>query len=82
MRKYIILFILLVLPAVSYAQTAGQKDTLVNLPWNTTKTYSTTTGKVITIYRADLEKHAIGDLRNRLTGMVPGHEVTEEGGGI
>lgn len=82
MRKYIILFILLALPAVSFAQTAGQKDTLVNLPWSTTKAYSNTTGKVITIYRSDLEKHSIGDLRNRLTGMIPGLEITEEGGNV
>ena len=82
MRKYIILFILLALPAVSLAQTAGQKDTLVNLPWSVTKSYSTTTGKSITIYRSDLEKHAIGDLRTRLTGMVPGLEITEEGGNV
>ena len=82
MRKHILFFFLLSFPAVALAQTAGQKDTLVSMPWGTTRTYSNTTGKVITLQRKDLEMHSMGDLRNRLVGMVPGLEVTENGGGI
>jgi len=73
MKKYsIILFVLLAFPAVALAQHVGQKDSL----------YEKTTGKLLTIYRADLQKSGIGDLRNRLTGMIPGLEVTENGGGV
>ena len=82
MKKYItVLSILLAFSLSSFAQSAGQKDTLVSLS-DGVKSYNMTTGKLITIDRAELQKHGIGDLRDRLTGMVPGLEVTEYGGGV
>lgn len=83
MKKYaLILSILLAFPAVAIAQHVGQKDSLVYLPAEAPKSYDKTTGKLLSIDRADLQKSGIGDLRNRLTGMIPGLEVIENGGGI
>jgi len=83
MRKHIIfLFALLAFQAVSFAQTAGQRDTLVNLPWGVTKSYATTTGKVITVYSDEIQRNGVGDLRNRMTGLVPGLDIVELSGGI
>lgn len=80
MKKYIIILSIL-FSAQALAQTAGQKDTLVALTEGT-KSYNMTTGKLVTIDRADLQRHGIGDLRDRFTGMLPGLDVTELGGGV
>ena len=82
MRKYIaILSILLAFQVTLSAQTAGQKDTLSVTPYGEAS-YSTTTGKLLTIDRADLQRHGIGDFRDRLTGMIPGLDVTQVGNGV
>lgn len=82
MREYIVMLSFLLAFQASFAQTAGQKDTLAVHPWATEKTYNTATGKMLSLSREDLERHSIGDLRNRLTGMLPGVDVTEYGGGV
>lgn len=82
MRKYItILSTLLAFQVALSAQTVGQKDTVAVSPYGETS-YSMTTGKQLTIDRADLQKHSIGDFRDRLTGMIPGLEVTQAGNGV
>ena len=73
---------LLVAQGLSYAQTAGQKDSLVTLPYGVVKSYDNTTGKAISISGDELRKLPSGDLRNRLNGMVPGLNIKEYGGGI
>lgn len=83
MKRYIIMLsFLLAFQEILVAQPAGQKDTVAVHPWSTVKTYDTSTGKFLSVRREDMERHAIGDLRNRLTGMLPGIDVTELGGGI
>ena len=81
-RYFLILSVLLAFQAAASAQTAGQKDTLSHMSWGTVKTYNQTTGNVVTLTGKDLEKHAYSDLRERLTGMVPGLEVVEHGGSV
>ena len=83
MKKIIVTYIILFLfHILSSAQPAWRSDTLASLPWDVVKSYAKTTGKQVSIGRDDLERQASGDLRNRLTGMLPGLEVTEYGGGI
>ena len=83
MKRYIvILSFLLAFQKPADAQTAGQKDTVAVHPWSMVKTYDTSTGKFLSVRGEELERHAAGDLRNRLTGMLPGVDVTELGGGI
>lgn len=83
MKKYIlILSVMFAFPAAALAQHVGQNDTLVSLPGDAARSYSMTTGKLLTIDRSGLQKSGIGDLRNRMTGMIPGLEVRENGGGI
>jgi len=83
MRRYIIILIsLIAFNTAASAQIAGQKDTVAVHPWNTVTTYNTSTGKILTATRSDLERRPIGDLRNRLVGMLPGVDITEYGGGI
>ena len=83
MKRFLILLsVLLTFQAVSLAQTAGQKDTLVRLSFGTVKSYNQTTGNAITISSTELEKHTYSDFRDRLTGMIPGLEVIEHGGSV
>ena len=82
MKRYIIILFSLLAFHAAYAQTAGQKDTLAAHPWSTSKTYNTSTGKILTAGKAELERRPIGDLRNRLVGMLPGVDITEYGGGV
>ena len=76
------LFIILCVAAASVPVLRAQElaDSLIAFPWEGQKTYCTTTGSALTVSTADLEKRALGDLRNRFTGLVPGFEVTESGG--
>ena len=83
MRKYIcILFSLFAVVTVSYGQDPERKDTLATQIWGQARPYDRTTGKIISVGRPQLERHALGDVRNRLTGMLPGVDVTEFSGGI
>ena len=82
-RKNIsILFSLFAAVAVSAAQNPERKDTLSLEVWGKARTYDKTTGKTVSVGRPELERHAIGDVRNRLTGMLPGVDVTEISGGV
>ncbi len=62
------------------AQEAQRTDSLVWLPYNVSKPSGQTTGMMFSISPQDLSRRVSGDLRSRLVGMVPGLEVTENGG--
>ena len=82
-NPYVILSAALLLPAFSMnAGEPGGCDSLIHYPWGQEKTFETATGTIHQVSSADLGRRAIGDLRNRFTGMVPGLEVTESGSGF
>lgn len=61
-------------------QSQELPDTLASYPWGVSKTYDQATGTYQVVNQEMLEKRALGDLRNRFTGMIPGLIVTENGG--
>lgn len=84
MKRYYI-YIITVLAAAFCAtgvsaQTREKPDTVAAFSWSDVKTFSEATGSFKTVGEQDLEKRGMGDLRNMLTGMVPGLYVTEDGG--
>ena len=66
--------------AVTAAQNDQELDSLVTLPYNVSKDKNQITGTVYQIGEEELSKRVHGDLRGRLTGMIPGLEVKENGG--
>ena len=73
------------LAAALYCMTAagfGQKDSTITLPWNEQRTYYQTTGSYLSIKGSSLDGKMMGDLRNRLTGLITGLDVTELSGGF
>lgn len=76
-----ILFTSVLLLGAAVASFAQQKDTLA-MPFGRTVTAERTTGSVRQVNVQSLEKTVTSDLRNRLTGLVPGLEVTESGGSM
>lgn len=64
------------------AEEPEKKDTTINFPWSQELSYYQTTGSFLSVGEAELEKRTLGDLRNRLTGLLPGFEVTEKAGGL
>lgn len=73
------------LAAALYCMTAagfGQKDSTITLPWNEQRTYYQTTGSYLSIKGSSLDGKMMGDLRNRLTGLITGLDVTELAGGF
>lgn len=70
-RHYIVLLISL-LATCSFGAAAREKaDSL-----------ETTSSRGLTIYAEELEGKTLGDIRNMLTGVIPGLEVTEASGGL
>ena len=85
MKTYKNKYILPVLAAALYCMTAagfGQKDSTITLPWNEQRTYYQTTGSYLSIKGSSLDGKMMGDLRNRLTGLITGLDVTELAGGF
>lgn len=81
--KYILLVLLVALSIGSLsAADKERRDTVINYLWAKEKSYYHTTGSFLTVGESELEKRTMGDLRNRLTGMIPGLEVTESAGGL
>ena len=75
MKTYKNKYILPVLAAALYCMTAagfGQKDSTITLPWNEQRTYYQTTGSYLSIKGSSLDGKMMGDLRNRLTGLITG----------
>ncbi len=64
------------------ATTPGKKDSVITYPWGQKLTYWQTTGSGLTVNIPKLETKVAGDLRNRLTGIVPGLDVREMSGGF
>ena len=63
-------------------EDAFKADSLVTLPWQAERTVLSTTGSMMSVNEAQLEKAPIQDLRRRLTGLFPGLVITENTGGI
>lgn len=70
---------LMSIPVMSDAKQ--DKDSLATYSWSDVKTYSDAVGSFKTITAEELEKMPMGDLRGKLTGLVPGLFVTETSGG-
>lgn len=62
------------------AQEKNDADTLHRLPYDTFKKSEQMTGSIWSVDGVDLSKRVSGDLRSRLTGMLPALEITENGG--
>ena len=85
MKRYCIYIImavtaLCVSEAVTAAQNEQEADSLFALPYNVTKTKGQVTGNLYQISGTELSRRVHGDLRGRMTGMIPGLEVIEKGG--
>ena len=84
MKRYCIYIImavtaLCVSEAVTAAQNEQEADSLFALPYNVTKTKGQVTGNLYQITGTELSRRVHGDLRGRMTGMIPGLEVIEKG---
>ena len=64
------------------AGNPADRDTLVNMPWGTGTSYWESATSSVCVSLEDAEKSPVYDLRNKLTGIVPGLEVTELAGDI
>lgn len=69
-------------PTQISAAEAERTDTTYILPWGQSLNYWQTTGNIRNAGEEQLERRTAGDLRNRLTGMLPGLEITENSGGL
>lgn len=82
-RNYICLLgaVLLLLPsAMAFAQGYGKADSVVVKPFGIVQKVSGIAGSTRTVLQEDIEHSPSGDLRTRLTGVLPGLEVTQIGG--
>lgn len=68
--------------AEAFAGDIERKDSTITYPWAEKRTYFQTTGSWLSVDVPRLEGKVPGDLRNRLTGLVPGMEVVENAGGF
>ena len=59
------------------AAVPEKKDTVITYPWGQKLTYWQTTGSGLSVNIPKLETKVAGDLRNRMTGVVPGMDVRE-----
>ncbi len=59
-----------------------KKDSVITYPWGQKLSYWQTTGSGLSVNIPKLENKVAGDLRNRLTGVVPGMDVRELSGGF
>ena len=84
MKKYIV-FLFLILTVILticpiFAAETERRDSTANFPWAQQRSYYQTTGSFLTIGEEELERRTLGDLRNRLTGMMPAISVQEKAG--
>ncbi|MDE5622966.1 MAG: Plug domain-containing protein, partial [Alistipes sp.] len=66
--------------AASAAKKGTQQDSVVYLPLNRVAALSERTGSTVSVGREQLGKYPSVDLRNQLTGLIPGLEVVEKSG--
>lgn len=84
MKKSYLLLILsgVMAVGVSSAAETEKRDSIANFPWAQQRSYYQTTGSYLTIGEKELEKRTLGDLRNRLTGIMPAIDVQEISGSL
>lgn len=81
--KYIISVLAAAVACVEMsAAVPEKKDTVITYPWGQKLTYWQTTGSGLSVNISKLETKVAGDLRNRMTGVVPGMDVRELTGGF
>lgn len=80
--RFIILPLAMLASGIVHAQTQEPADSVVVLPWNTSASWWTTASLVTPVSLPDAEKSPVYDLRNKLTGLVPGVEISEDCGDI
>lgn len=81
--KYIISVLAAAVACVEMsAAVPEKKDTVITYPWGQKLTYWQTTGSGLTVNIPKLETKVAGDLRNSMTGVVPGMDVRELTGGF
>ena len=80
--KYIISVLAAAVACVEMSAAVPEKmDTVITYPWGQKLTYWQTTGSGLTVNIPKLETKVAGDLRNSMTGVVPGMDVRELAGG-
>lgn len=81
--KYIISLLAAAVACVELsAAVPEKKDSVITYPWGQKLTYWQTTGSGLTVNIPKLETKVAGDLRNSMTGVVPGMDVRELAGGF
>ena len=81
--KYIISVLAAVAACIEMsAAVPEKKDSVITYPWGQKLTYWQTTGSGLTVNIPKLETKVAGDLRNSMTGVVPGMDVRELTGGF
>ncbi|MBO4671382.1 MAG: SusC/RagA family TonB-linked outer membrane protein [Bacteroidales bacterium] len=78
--RYIVMPLALLASGFLHAQEPA--DSIAVLPWNTTLPWWKTASVVTPVSIQDAEKSPVYDLRNKLTGLIPGVEVREDCGAI
>lgn len=82
MNKYLILFVAAGITSLSTVSAHEEKkDSTIVLPWGVNRSYWQTTGSFLQTSGSALDGKPVGDVRNRLTGVIPGLEVIEVAGG-
>ena len=81
MKKLILLILFMFVSILSvFASQTQEKDSVLVMPWNRIMSYDQSTGSSLSVSSDVLDKGLLGDLLNRLTGLVPGLEITEKAG--
>lgn len=81
MKKFGLTVIMFCVSSLSViAEAQPPKDSLVFMPWGGSISYERSTGSFLSLDSPSLEKSVQSDLMNRLTGLVPGLEITEKAG--
>ena len=80
--KYIILPLAILATGIAPAFAGEPADSLSALPWNTKADYWKSAATFTPVSLTDAEKSPVYDLRNKLTGIVPGLTVQEACGDI
>ena len=81
MKKIFLLVLLMFVSILSvFASQTQEKDSVLVMPWNRIMSYDQSTGSFLSVSSDVLDKGLLGDLLNRLTGLVPGLEITEKAG--
>ena len=78
MKKLFLLILFMFVSILSvFASQTQEKDSVLVMPWNRIMSYDQSTGSSLSVSSDVLDKGLQGDLLNRLTGLVPGLEITE-----